>query len=954
MAQLAPMLAAAHQPGPNMVAAAASLLEAEAQPGFGPLLLSLCQPGAAEMHLAQAAAIYFKNFLKRRWLVTGGLPGAEREALREALVPTAVAAPHGARASLCAGVEELSLSDFPERWPTLLPQLASALHAEDPRALCAGLEVTHAALAPLRGNSLHSDVVKNARFCAEALGGRHAEIWRAACQRFLSGRPAAGGAVAPGEEGLQLLVEAAHVLHDLTRAVMPEQMMANLDAYLQGFLSLLALPFDPAAAELPLQLCASLSAWIAHHKELLQPFASRIMEAIWNLLVALDDREENDPLVTSGLGVLSAVACQDWAPSPFEDPKVLAALCERLVLTNLSLRESDLRLFHEDLQEFIARDVEGSDRDTRRWAAVDLVRSLRRRHDKEICDVVVASAGRLLREAAVADERKVAIYKHACIHLVISMAGSSAGKTISTPGGIAGEYFRDQVAPEILSPGQPQTSEGILFKAACLKYVTVLRNILSVEMVRGILPVLPNLLQAQHPLLHTYAGICANVLTIVQDRSEGGPWKPRYDQPTLGPVLLQMMPQLLRLVVEGGSVAHNEHLPRALNAWMVFLGSSLPADLALAALRGLSALLASPSLRGADFIHSTFECLAQAMKAVFARGGEDAVAAETAVQSLALRLWESQAEELLPYCYQILGLLLELVPAERKPVFVELLPKVLAQELWQASGKVPGLVRLLRAYFANHVFFTALLMQAMPTVVERFRQALAQRRASAAVALFTAVVRFLPLELYQSHLQGLLSLCLARLEAKPAPELEKDLVVALSIFVYLREEPALLRQAMESLQPGLFEQFLMKVWLPGTGRVLTLQRRKICIFGLIRVMYFPEIQANQNLFEACCRSLLRLLRLRQHGLSVLMFEELFNGRPIFICRRSEEISPGDEYEAAYNQLSHAETKPDVWDVLPHIQDVATAKEAVKAALGPLQPALLRVENCTQALEEILQ
>lgn len=242
----------------------------------------------------------------------------------------------------------------------------------------------------------------------------------------------------------------------------------------------------------------------------------------------------------------------------------------------------------------------------------------------------------------------------------------------------------------------------------------------------------------------------------------------------------------------------------------------------------------------------------------------------------------------------------------------------------------------------------------MPTVVERFRQALAQRRASAAVALFTAIVRFLPLELYQSHLQGLLSLCLARLEAKPAPELEKDLVVALSIFVYLREEPTVLRQAMESLQPGLFEQFLMKVWLPGTGRVLTLQRRKICIFGLIRVMYFPEVQANQNLFEACCRSLLRLLRLRQHGLSVLMFEELFNGRPIFICRRSEEISPGDEYEAAYNQLSHAETKPDVWDVLPHIQDVATAKEAVKAALGPLQPALLRVENCTQALEEILQ
>lgn len=37
-------------------------------------------------------------------------------------------------------------------------------------------------------------------------------------------------------------------------------------------------------------------------------------------------------------------------------------------------------------EEYIARDVEGNDIQTRRWAAIDLVRSLRRRHDKETCD----------------------------------------------------------------------------------------------------------------------------------------------------------------------------------------------------------------------------------------------------------------------------------------------------------------------------------------------------------------------------------------------------------------------------------------------------------------------------------------------------------------------------------------------------------------------------------------
>ena len=34
-----------------------------------------------------------------------------------------------------------------------------------------------------------------------------------------------------------------------------------------------------------------------------------------------------------------------------------------------------------------------------------------------------------------------------------------------------------------------------------------------------------------------------------------------------------------------------------------------------------------------------------------------------------------------------------------------------------------------------------------------------------------------------------------------------------------------------------------------------------------------------RLFEACCQALLRLLRLRQAGHPILIFEELFNNRP---------------------------------------------------------------------------
>ncbi|CAJ1454444.1 unnamed protein product [Effrenium voratum] len=58
------------------------------------------------------------------------------------------------------------------------------------------------------------------------------------------------------------------------------------------------------------------------------------------------------------------------------------------------------------------------------------------------------------------------------------MAGS--GKSIG-PGGLAGEFFKHQLGPELLAVREAPRGtsvEAVLFKAACLKFLTVLRNVL--------------------------------------------------------------------------------------------------------------------------------------------------------------------------------------------------------------------------------------------------------------------------------------------------------------------------------------------------------------------------------------------------------------------------------------------------------------------------------------------
>lgn len=60
----------------------------------------------------------------------------------------------------------------------------------------------------------------------------------------------------------------------------------------------------------------------------------------------------------------------------FSEGAALKQICEQVILPNMQLRQVDEELFEDDPIEYIRRDLEGSDSDTRRRAASDFVRAL--------------------------------------------------------------------------------------------------------------------------------------------------------------------------------------------------------------------------------------------------------------------------------------------------------------------------------------------------------------------------------------------------------------------------------------------------------------------------------------------------------------------------------------------------------------------------------------------------
>lgn len=81
---------------------------------------------------------------------------------------------------------------------------------------------------------------------------------------------------------------------------------------------------------------------------------------------------------------LSIVAERNHYRKIFENPEILANICEKVVIPNLDFRQSDEELFEDSPEEYIRRDIEGSDIDTRRRAACDLVKTLSQNFEAKI------------------------------------------------------------------------------------------------------------------------------------------------------------------------------------------------------------------------------------------------------------------------------------------------------------------------------------------------------------------------------------------------------------------------------------------------------------------------------------------------------------------------------------------------------------------------------------------
>lgn len=942
LAQLSQLLAQTLSPSTDaMRMAEQQLRAAEIQPGFGLMLLEVLRSASVEATARQAGGIYFKNYIRRQWSVEaagGGIPPSDRQAIKQHLLSLMLQAPKQVQVQLAAGLEEISITDYPSEWQSLLPEMVQHLKtSQDMSVLKGTMQTAHTVFLKFRAQQRSEDLLREIKYTVEGFQQTHLAVFTAACQRVLSGLP-------PDQlvAHFELLNSTIGVFYSLNVVDLPEFFEDHREDYFRCFLELLKYNHEAVAGkdqpglleQAKTAICECFALYAEKYQEEFSAFLLPCVKEVWNLLVGLDQQEKNDHLVAKGIHFLSSSASTQWPQSPFEDPNVLSGICEKVVFPNILLRDSDIELFEDNPLEYVRRDMEGADQETRRRSSMDLVKAMGRLNEAKVTEILIGYVKALMEQARQVPPDRAERFKDSCIFLCIAMAvrgqTQKEGVTVTNQNVNVMEFFTSLVAPELAA--EPLSQRSVL-RASCLKFVTVFRNQIPREQIGAILPSLCKHLTAESPVVHTYAGICIEKLLTVKDRNPQGQAVLRYDPVSMRGSLLQIVQPVLQIIASNKGIPMNEYLMRTVARIFAFLKQQ-GAEVGLATLRPLSVILVEMAANPSNpvFNHNLFEAIASIVK-VCVPTQPDAV--EAALLPGFGQILERNVTDFLPYTFQILGLLLDAAPAV-KPLYTELFGRLLTADLWRAQANVPGLIRLFRAYFCKHNIFGELLRAQMQAIMERFQFVLCNRKTEAsAFDLLNALYLYLPVEFYQQFLKTLLTVLLTRLQSSKSPKFQRDFVVSSSLCIH-RNQTNLLPAALNEIQAGLLGNLLGSKWLPVLKMPLRLDERKVCVMALAKLLVLDEIKQNAQLLVQCCGAIISLLGLNPNS-AVAVVEE-----------GSDDEEPtngmGQEYEVSFNKLRNTDLPGAAAGLAPDVPDIHnTAKAALKPLLGPVIMQL--VPNC---------
>ncbi|XP_028160985.1 exportin-2 [Ostrinia furnacalis] len=709
LATLANYLQQTLSPDPNVRRPAEKFLEGvEVNQNYAILLLHLIDKDGVDITIRVAAAIAFKNYIKRNWAVdedgADRIHMSDRNTIKTLIVSLMLKSPETIQRQFSDAVSIIGKCDFPEKWPSLIPEMVEKFATGDFHVINGILRTAHSLFKRYRYEFKSQKLWEEIKHVLENFAKPLTDLFVATIDLTTKH--------ADNPQALRViygsLVLICKVFYSLNYQDLPEFFEDNMPTWMPNLLNLLQVKVPcletddddekPGVLEqLRTEICECAALYALKYEEEFAPHAPGFVTAVWTVLLATTPHRKYDALVSNALTFLAKIAEKNNYKSLFEDPATLSSICEKIVIPNMEFRESDMELFEDNPEEYVRRDIEGSDVDTRRRAACDLVRTLAQTYEDKMMNMFGQYVQLMLAKY---EECGASAWrgKDTAMYLVTSLASrgstQASGVTRASPLVDLAQFAATHAMPELQ---RPNVDELPVLKADALKFLMTFRTLLPKELLVNALPLMVAHVSAR-------GVVCTYAACAVEKLIAGG----MISNAALLPHAPALLEGLFASLGDGSDPArHNEYVMKAIlrtlsclqDAALPYLGSALPK---LAHM--LSVVAKNPSKP--HFNHYLFETLSLAV-ALVTKSNPNAISAfEDALFPIFQEILQNDVQEFMPYVFQMLSLLLELRGAGGargggdSDAYGALLPCLLAPPLWERSANVRPLVRLVCAFVA--------------------------------------------------------------------------------------------------------------------------------------------------------------------------------------------------------------------------------------------------------------
>ncbi|CAL1529016.1 unnamed protein product [Lymnaea stagnalis] len=862
------------------------------------LLLHLMDKDGADAHIRVSAAVTFKNYIKRNWRVNEGFSDKihpqDRESIKQYIVGLMLKSPEQVQKQLSDAISIIGREDFPKKWPGLLSEMISKFETGDFNIINGVLRTAHSIFKRYRHEFKSQELWEEIKFVLDNFATALTELFKATMD--LATKHGNDPKALKVIFGSILLI--CKIFYSLNFQDLPEHFEDNMKVWMDYFLALLSADNkllqtnDEAEAglleQIKSQVCDNVALYAQKYDEEFSPHLPGFVTAIWGLLISTGQGVKYDLLVSNAIQFLASVAERPAYKGLFDSVDTLASICEKVVVPNMQLRNADEELFEDNPEEYMRRDIEGSDVDTRRRAACDLVQALCKSFEGPVIQNFSRYVQALLEEY-VKNPNANWKSKDAAIFLVTSLAakGQTQKQGVTQTSELVNitEFYQAHILSDLKSSN---VDEMPILKADIIKYLMVFRNQLPANVIQDAVPDLIRFLRSHSVVVHTYAALGLERLFMVRHNGTAA-----ITCELVHPMAGELMTSLFAAMEMPGS-AENEYIMKAIMRTMSLLQDYI-IPMIPELLVGLKAklLLVSKNPSKPHFNHYLFECLCVAIRSSCKKHPEAVSAFEESLFQPFTEILQQDVQEFIPYVFQILSMLIEQHTGQIPDTYMALFPHLLAPVLWERPGNIPPLVRLLQAYI--HKGSGQIEADKLNGLLGVFQKLIASKSHDhEGFYLLNYIVEFMPKPIVTPYIKQIFLLLFQRLTNSKTTKFIKSLLVFFCMYA-IKYSASSLIETIDGIQPKMFSMVVERLFLSDLQKVSGNTSKKICAVGVTKILTEADSMLSGDYGPLWPRLLQALI-----GLFELPEDDSVPDDEHFI-----EIEDTPGYQTSYSQLAFA-------------------------------------------------